>query len=165
MPRPQLFLLLDQLQPRVSGHALNAHATRLSNRFVGFPEPTQEDSLADGTFHRSAMKGIFADTSFEELSGKVQALGFERDITLAKGYFENSLPAWSGENFAIVHLDCDLYPSYMTCLEFFCPRIKAGGFMVFDEYDFSAPVYPGAQKAIDSFFADKPQKCSALPKR
>jgi O-methyltransferase len=126
--------------------------------FEGFPEPTQEDSLADGSFHKSAIKGVFADTSFEELSRKVRALGFERDITLAKGYFENALPAWSGENFAIVHLDCDLYPSYMTCLEFFYPRIKPGGFMVFDEYDFSAPVYPGAQKAIDSFFADKPEE-------
>jgi hypothetical protein len=34
--------------------------------------------------------------------------------------------------------------------------------MVFDEYDMAAPVYPGAQKAIDQFFADKPEKLQQL---
>jgi O-methyltransferase len=126
--------------------------------FEGFPEPTEKDALADGSFHARAIKGVFADTSYEELSKRVRALGLEGQITLVKGYFENSLSAWSDESFSVVHLDCDLYSSYITCLEFFYPRVKPGGYIVFDEYDFSAPVYPGAQKAIDSFLADKPEK-------
>jgi hypothetical protein len=126
--------------------------------FEGFPEPTKEDAFADGTFHARALKGVFADTSYEELTGKIKALGFDRQITLVKGYFENSLPAWSDKQFTVVHLDCDLYASYVTCLEFFYPRVRPGGHIVFDEYDFSAPVYPGAQRAIDSFLADKPEK-------
>jgi len=126
--------------------------------FEGFPEPTKEDALADGTFHARALKGVFADTSYGELRGKIEALGFDGQITLVKGYFEDTLHSWGDKQFSVVHLDCDLYPSYITCLNFFYPRVRPGGHIVFDEYDFSAPVYPGAQKAIDTFLADKPEK-------
>lgn len=131
--------------------------------FEGFPEPTQEDALADGSFHARAVKGLFADTSYQELRKRVRILGFEGHVTLVKGYFENSLAAWGDKRFSVVHLDCDLYSSYLTCLEFFYPRVVPGGYIVFDEYDFSAPVYPGAQKAIDSFFADKPENIQHFP--
>ena len=126
--------------------------------FEGFPEPDWQDALPDGSFHRRALKGVFSDTSDRELRRRIHALGFEDQITLAKGYFENTLPAWKDKTFALVHLDCDLYQSYITCLNFFYPRVRPGGYIVFDEYDFIADVYPGAQKAIDSFLADKPEK-------
>jgi hypothetical protein len=51
----------------------------------------------------------------------------------------------------------------MVFLNFFYQRISAGGFMVFDEYDYCAPAYPGAQKAINSFLVDKPEKIQRLP--
>jgi hypothetical protein len=126
--------------------------------FEGFPDPVREDALPDGSYHRRALKGAFSDTSYQELNRKIHALGFQGDITLVKGYFENTLGNWRDKEFAVVHLDCDLYQSYMTCLEFFYPRVRPGGFIVFDEYDFIADVYPGAQKAIDTFLADKPEK-------
>jgi hypothetical protein len=131
--------------------------------FEGFPDPVQEDALADGSYHRRALKGVFSDTSYRELNGKINALGFQRDITLVKGYFENTLVKWRDREFVVVHLDCDLYQSYMTCLEFFYPRVRPGGFIVFDEYDFIADVYPGAQKAIDTFLAGKPEKIQRFP--
>ena len=132
--------------------------------FEGFPEPVQEDAIPDGTFHERTAKGVFSDTSYEDLKGKVEALGFENQITLVKGYFENTLHHWSDKEFVLVHLDCDLYQSYLTCLEFFYPRVKSGGYIVFDEYgEGAAPVYPGAQKAIDLFLSDKPEKIQRLP--
>lgn len=131
--------------------------------FEGFPEPAAQDALPDGSFHPNAQKGVFGDTSYESLSAKVADLAFTRDVTLVKGFFESTLHEWNEEEFSVVHLDCDIYQSYVTCLEFFYPRLRPGGFMVFDEYDFSAPVYPGAQKAIDAFFAGKPENVQRLP--
>lgn len=119
--------------------------------FEGFPQPVREDALPDGSYHRRALKGVFSDTSYGELSRKIRALGFDQQVMLVKGYFENTLEAWIDKTFTVVHLDCDLYQSYITCLNFFYPRVKPGGYIVFD-------VYPGAQKAIDSFLADKPEK-------
>lgn len=131
--------------------------------FEGFPEPAVQDALPDGSFHTRTLKGTFSDTSLETLQKRSHALGFERSITLVKGYFENTLGAWSAETFSVVHIDCDLYESYRTCLEFFYPRMARGGYMVFDEYDFSASVYPGAQRAIDEFFAEKLEPLQTFP--
>jgi len=131
--------------------------------FEGFPEPVPQDALPDGQYHARAVKGVFADTSHEYLSRKVRSLGFDKSITLVKGYFEHTLPAWRDHQFDVVHLDVDLYQSYMTCLDFFYPRTRPGGYIVFDEYDFSAGVYPGAQKAIDSFLAGKAEKIQRFP--
>lgn len=126
--------------------------------FAGFPAPSKEDALSDGTYHERALQGVFNDTSYERLLKRVAALGYADRIQLEKGFFEDTLPKLSGMKFSLAHVDCDLYASYITCLNFLYPRIVSGGYMVFDEYDFSSPVYPGAQKAIDEFFADKPEK-------
>jgi O-methyltransferase len=130
--------------------------------FEGFPAPSKEDALQDGSFHEQALEGVFHDTSYETLSSRISALGYSQNIRLVKGFFENTLPQLSELKFSVVHLDCDLYQSYMTCLNFLYPRLVPGGYMVFDEYDMAAPVYPGAQKAIDQFFAEKPEKLQQL---
>ncbi len=126
--------------------------------FEGFPEPAAQDALPDGTFHPRALKGVFSDASCEGLSARVSALGFRDRISIVRGYFEQTLHNWSDRKFAIAHIDCYLYQSYRTCLDFFYERMIRGGFMIFDEYVVSAQIYPGAQKAVDEFFSRKPEK-------
>jgi len=130
--------------------------------FQGFPAPTKEDALQDGSFHEVTREGVFHETSYEGVSLRISALGYAPNIRLLKGFFADSLPQLSKMTFKVVHLDCDLYQSYVTCLNFFYPRLIPGGYMVFDEYDFSAPAYPGAKKAIDGFLRDKPEKLQRL---
>jgi hypothetical protein len=131
--------------------------------FEGFPEPHKEDHLPDGSLHPGALKGHFNDTSYEAVSGRAQALGFDSQIKFYKGFFENTLHNLKDEKFSLVHLDCDLYQSYKECLNFFYDKVLPGGYIVFDEYSFSKDVYPGAQKAIDEFMADKPEKIQSFP--
>jgi O-methyltransferase len=130
--------------------------------FQGFPAPVQEDALEDGTFHERAQEGVFRETSYEALQSRIEALGYAQNIRLLKGFFAETLLQLSGVTFSLVHLDCDLYESYLSCLYFLYPRLVPGGFMVFDEYDTSASVYPGAKKAIDEFLLDKPEKLQRL---
>ena len=130
--------------------------------FEGFPAPSKEDALADGTFHERTREGVYRETSNEALCARISALGYAQNIRILKGFFSETLPQLSEMKFSIVHLDCDLYQSYVTCLEFLYPRLLPGGYMVFDEYDIAAPVYPGARKAIDEFLADKPEKLQRL---
>jgi O-methyltransferase len=131
--------------------------------FEGFPPPVREDALPNGQYHERAGEGVFGDTSLQVVQRCIDALGFADQITLVKGYFEDTLDKWCDQTFSVVHLDCDLYQSYVTCLDFFYPRMRPGGYMVFDEYDFAADVYPGAQKAIDGFLADKPERIQRFP--
>jgi O-methyltransferase len=130
--------------------------------FEGFPAPSQEDALEDGTFHERARQGVYCETSYATLCSRISALGYAKNIRLLKGFFSDTLPQLAEMKFSVVHLDCDLYRSYVTCLDFLYPRLVAGGYMVFDEYDTSESVYPGARKAIDEFLADKPEKLERL---
>ncbi len=130
--------------------------------FQGFPAPSKEDALQDGTFHERALEGVYRETSYETLCAKIAALGYAQNIRVLKGFFSDTLPQLSDIKFSVAHLDCDLYQSYVTCLDFVYPRMVPGGYIVFDEYDIAEPVYPGARKAIDEFFANKPEKLQRL---
>ncbi len=65
------------------------------------------------------------------------------------------MPGFDVTPLSFVHLDANLYQSYITCFDALYHRVSPGGFMLFDEYTKWA--YPGARQAIDEFFADKPE--------
>jgi predicted O-methyltransferase YrrM len=122
--------------------------------FEGFPDPGEEDAS-----YRNARRGEWAipkDAVLQLLSAHLgDELFFRSKISLVQGFFETSLLAHRGP-ISLLHLDCDLYDSYRLCLEELYPKVSPGGVIVFDEYHREAHVWPGAPKAIDEFFADKP---------
>ncbi len=71
-----------------------------------------------------------------------------------KGWFDTTLPRYDGR-IALLHLDCDLYESYKVRLDILYDKVQPGGAIMFDEYKDTR--WPGATKAIDAFFADKPE--------
>jgi hypothetical protein len=102
----------------------------------------------------------FADTSLAEVMEKARRLGVARRLSLCPGRFEDSLEQVAGERFSFVHLDCDLFESYRTCLAFFYSRLEPGGVVLLDEYD--DPPWPGCNRAVDDFMADKPESLVAV---
>lgn len=140
-------------------HLLRHHGIERSifgfDSFEGLPAPTLKDSIA-GVYQPQTRQGVFADTSVEYVRNRAKRLGFA-NIQLVKGFFEHTLKNFPDHRFALVHIDVDLYQSYRECLEFFYPRISPGGYIVFDEYDWT-PTYPGAGPAINEHFADKPEQ-------
>lgn len=74
--------------------------------------------------------------------------------TITPGWFADTLPLYPKLPIAVLHLDVDIYFSYKECLENLYQYVQPGGLILFDEY--SRPVdlgkWPGAKKAIDSFF-------------
>jgi tetratricopeptide (TPR) repeat protein len=58
-------------------------------------------------------------------------------VTLIPGWFEETLPLFlekHGEEIALINIDCDIYSSTKTVLDFLSPRIKKGTIIIFDEY-------------------------------
>jgi hypothetical protein len=106
---------------------------------------------ADVDRHRA---GDFADTSVE---GVREYLGTFAGVEFYPGLFPGSARALSGAptRFSLVHLDVDIYESTKAGLEFFYPRLVAGGMMV--SHDYRSRGCPGVRKAFDEFFADKPE--------
>lgn len=131
--------------------------------FEGFPEPDEKDRREDGQFAPEVHKGFLGDTSYEDLSARLRALGWDDHVHLVKGYFEDTLPGLAHQKYSLVHIDCDLYQGYLTCLEHAYPRMLPDGVIVFDDYKVSVGTYPGADRAVDEFFADKPEKLERLP--
>jgi hypothetical protein len=128
--------------------------------FEGFPEPTAEDASP-----RNPQKGEWNVATLKTINEKLLAAGFGPDwiraqVTLVKGFFEESLPKYAGDRIALLHIDADLYQSYMTVFNELYDRVVPGGVIALDEYmsTFEHYHYPGAQKAIDEFFADKKVK-------
>jgi O-methyltransferase len=122
--------------------------------FTGFPEPVEEDGVTpikgEG-FWASPM-----DTVLRVLrDGRIPDNTIGERVHLVKGLFEQTLPSYEGR-IALLHLDCDLYDSYKTALGNLYDKVASGGMIMFDEYDDHR--WPGARKAIDEFFADKPEK-------
>ena len=122
--------------------------------FMGFPEPRPEDESESGYLGRSP--AYFARTSQADVQGFIDALELSDRITLVGGFCESTLPAADTGPISLLILDCDLYESYRTCLQELYPRVQRGGWILFDEY-FNKK-YPGARRAVDEFFRDKPER-------
>jgi len=125
--------------------------------FSGFPPSTEADKRPDGSFRMQQHDY----TSPPEMVLKVLSDGrastefVTRYVRLVRGYFEDTLHQYDGE-IALLHLDCDLYESYTTCLNALYVKVRSGGIIMFDEYEDND--FPGAKRAIDEFFRDKPEK-------
>ena len=136
----------------LAGLARQTGATAyLLDTFEGFAE--EDLSGVDGN---KAME--FADTSLEQ----VRALVGEANVRWVKGFFpDTSNQIAEDARFSLVHIDCDLYQPFRAALHFFYDRLVPGGFLVM--HDYSSLHWDGAERAVDEFFADKPESVVPVP--
>lgn len=122
--------------------------------FEGFPDPVEKDETTP-----IKGKGFWAnppETVIKVLrDGRVPEEKIASHFRLVKGLFDQTLPDYDGQ-IALLHLDCDLYESYKIALDLLYDKVVPGGVIMFDEYNDNR--WPGASKAIDEFFSDKPEK-------
>jgi hypothetical protein len=119
--------------------------------FQGFDATVEVDLALGGAEDAEKRRGGFDGTSQAQVEMRLRALGLGDRVRLVPGYFEQTLPRQPERRYCFVHLDCDLYGSYQTCLEHFHPRLAEGGIILLDEYD--DPPWPGCNKAVDEFLA------------
>ena len=101
--------------------------------------------------------GDFADTSLE---GVQDVVGRDSFIDYRKGWVPETFAGLESSKFCFSHIDLDLYQSVSDCLKFVYERTSPGGVIISDDYGF--PSCPGARRAVDEFFADKPEFPLAL---
>lgn len=141
------------------GHAYresryHGHPARLwaIDSFQGLP-PARDDK----DHHPEWIKGSMA-ISIDGFHEKCAANNIPRaDYTVIPGYYEQTLKdpeLVSGlENIALAYIDCDLYSSTRTVLEFLMPRLKHGMIIAFDDYFcWSATQLSGERRAMLEFF-------------
>ncbi len=87
--------------------------------------------------------------------------GFSDRVVLHKGWIPERFHEVQDDSFSLVHIDVDLYEPTRDAVAFFYSRVSPGGVIVCDDY--GSAYCPGAKKAIDEFFADKPEQVISLP--
>lgn len=132
--------------------ALQGHADRRLALFDSFEGMARASGGLDR--HRA---GDFADTSLEAVRAVV---GGEAFIDYRPGWIPESFAGLEERRWCFAHIDLDLYQSILDCLAYVWPRLSPGGVVVFDDYGLAS--CPGARRAVDTFFAGRPEKPLAL---
>jgi O-methyltransferase len=130
--------LLHQLAPDRSLY--------LFDTFSGFPDE------GDGRFDNTAEEVV------------LRTIGDRQGVIIKKGVFPATAAGLEGERFAFVMLDADRYQVTHDGLAFFYPRLSPGGFIFVHDYN-SPESDHGVARAVDAFFADKPEWPVELPDR
>jgi len=117
--------------------------------FLGFDDDIAFDLSITGASDSEKRRGGFSETSQRLVQRRIDALGLTKRTQLVPGYFKASLRDDVDQRYSFVHLDCDIYESYVICLEHFHHRLNQGGVILLDEYN--DPPWPGCNLAVDEF--------------
>ena len=131
------------------------HKARLwaFDSFQGLPSPKEA-----GDEHPVWKEGTMV-TSLDEFHAICASNGIPSDAyNVVPGFYDQALTRLSSEdaptNIALAYVDCDLYSSAKTVLEFLLPRLKHGMIIAFDDYFcWSASQISGERRAMLEFFA------------
>lgn len=113
--------------------------------FEGLPSPQ-----GDADEHPEWQRGKMA-TNVEEFHAICARNGIPRDVyTAVPGFYDDTLPQQvEPADIALAYVDCDLYSSTKTVLDFLRPRLKHGMIVAFDDYFcWSATQLSGERRAL-----------------
>jgi len=124
--------------------------------FKGFPSPKGED------FSRYKIKeGDWSNVEIANVKNAVLKRTNEEflqhNTRIIPGFLCDTLPHIDLEKIALLHLDVDLYQSYLDALEVLYNKVVIGGIIIIDEYlnGIEYAKYPGGYLAVKNFFTDK----------
>lgn len=129
--------------------------------FGAFPAA---DLAADAAVRESFVREAGANgLSRAEIVRLLETQNLMENVDLVEGDIRETVPAYVARHpelrISLLHVDVDLYRPTLCCLEAFYPRVVAGGVVVLDDYG----AFPGANRAIDEYFAGRPVAIRRLP--
>ena len=116
--------------------------------FEGLSAPAENDVPSDPTAYKWQANDL--SVPLETVQSN---LGSCKRVSYYRGWIPDRFHEVADREFSFVHIDVDLYEPTLASLEFFYPRMVAGGILLCDDYGFTT--CPGARRACDEFFGDK----------
>ena len=126
----------------------------LFDTFTGFDE---RDLKVEWTNRYSKAKMEFANTSVEAVLGRMP---HPEKCVVRKGYFPATAEGLE-DTFAFVSIDTDLYQPIYDGLQYFYPRISAGGCIFVHDYNHKK--FAGAKAAVCQFSNDTGKAFLPIP--
>jgi O-methyltransferase len=122
----------------------------LFDTFAGFGE--EEGETEDRRFRNTSVETVRRN------------LGDTNNVSFRVGEFPRTSEGLESERFAFVLLDADKVEPTLAGLEFFYPRLVAGGYMFLHDYN-NTESKSGVRRALDPFLSDKPEQLIEIPDR
>jgi hypothetical protein len=113
--------------------------------------------------HPGWQSGVGGAGGVENFHAACAQHGVPRDAyTTVEGFYNETLPAIGDDgaprDIALAYVDCDLYSSTVTVLEFLRPRLKHGMIVAFDDWFCWSPTdVSGERAALHEFVLGNPQ--------
>ncbi len=123
----------------------------LFDTFEGMPDPGNEDLDSSGVTAQSQLELVRCHAGLDEVKRAVLGTGYPADkVHFVKGMVEDTIPANSPEQIALLRLDTDWYQSTKHELIHLYPRLVNYGVLIVDDYGH----WQGARKAVDEFLSE-----------
>lgn len=138
--------------------SLNAQRTiRLFDTFEGMPPPSQIDRDLHGRQASDLLANadkrtsdVWAYSSLQEVQANLRATGYDpARLEFVVGRVEDTIPAHTPDQIALLRLDTDWYESTLHELHHLYPRLSSGGVLIIDDYGH----WQGAKRAVDEYLA------------
>ena len=140
----------------ITANPLDRHMWAFDS-FAGLPE------TGDPRDEHPAWIPSTMSMNVDDFHAVLASRGVPRDAyTTVGGFFAESLPPLGPDgpprDIALAYVDCDLYSSTVSVLEFLEPRLKHGMILAFDDYYcWTDTDVSGERAALDEFAADHPE--------
>ena len=104
----------------------------VADSFAGLPPPEARYSQDRGDrHHREPVLAV----NRSEVEANFARYGLlDERVRFVEGWFAETFTALSGETWAVIRLDADMYGSTMDALRHLYPRLSPGGFVIVDDY-------------------------------
>jgi len=138
---------------RAIHHLDNERIFYLFDTFEGF---AKEDLAQEKQTEDRFSAEMFAATSVDHVEKYING---NDNLRFKPGYFPDTTEGLETEEFALVHLDADLYAPTIAALNFFYSRLNKGGVIIVHDYNHN---WEGIPKAIDEFIGSVPESLVEL---
>lgn len=129
----------------------------LFDTFEGFDNNEAKKEKSSGTCGDAFIEA-FRDTNVEKVIDKLE---HKDGVIVCKGLFPKSAENLKTEKYAFVSLDVDFEESTYCGLEYFYPRLSAGGFIMIHDYNYG--YFDAVKNALKRFETDNGIKMAKVP--
>jgi O-methyltransferase len=140
---------------RLLHHMAPDRTFHLFDTFEGFTGTDLQTETGEAATYST---NNFADTSINKVLKKIG--GDKEKLKMHIGYFPQSTTGLENTQFSLVSLDADLYNPTKAGLEYFYPRLSAGGVILIHDYNYK---WEGLVKVVDEFVSTIPERLVLLP--